>query len=96
MSHADFTRSNPSEILPLLCKQKESQDEIIFASPAGKDGFAQCLWNNNESADDDNRAAFAEVSKFLSKRVAGTPGVKSCDLANANAHPIAATQKVAW
>jgi hypothetical protein len=95
-SRADFTRRIESEILPLLRKQKGFQDDVAFGISAGKDAFAVSLWDSRdcrESTENYNRIAFAKVTRLLSKLVAGTPRVRSCEVANSTFHKIAATQK---
>ena len=94
-SRADFTRRIELEILPLLCKQKQVPDENASANPAGNDAFATSLWDSKESAENDNRASFGEVTKLVSKLVAGTPPVKTYVVANSTFSKIAATRKAA-
>ncbi len=94
-SRTDLTRKFESDILPLLRKQKGFQDAITFVNPAGKDAFAISLWDSKESAENYNRATFAEVTKILSKLVDGKPQVHSYEVANSTFHKIAAKLKAA-
>lgn len=94
-SRTDLTRKFESDILPLLRKQKGFQDAITFVNPAGKDAFAISLWDSKQSAEDYNRATFAEVTKLLSKLVDGKTQVHSYEVANSTFHKIAAKLKAA-
>lgn len=94
-SRAEFTRKIESEVLTLLRKQKGFKDEITFLNPTGNDALAVSLWDTKESAEAYNRAAYGEVTKLLSKLVAGTPRVKTYEVANSTCHKIGAKLKVA-
>jgi heme-degrading monooxygenase HmoA len=94
-SRAEFTQKLEADVIPLLRKQKGFQDAIALVDPAGKEVRAVSLWDSKESAEANNRGPSAEVTKLLSKLIAGTPRVKTYEVANSTFHKIAAKQKAA-
>jgi heme-degrading monooxygenase HmoA len=89
-SVAEFSQTIEKRILPMLRKQKGFRDEITFIAPGGTEAVGISLWDSREQADAYNSEGYSEVQKELNKLVAGTPQVKTYDVANSTAHKIAA------
>jgi hypothetical protein len=78
-----------NNILPLLRKQKGFRDEISFANPNGVDITAISLWDNKSDAESYNTNTYPAVVNTLSKVIAGTPTVQTCEVVNSTFHKIA-------
>ena len=86
----EFTKTMEREILPLLRKQKEFQDEIILSVPNGREIVAISFWDHKENAEAYNSTGYPEVLKILAKSVDGTPHVRVFDVVSSTSQKSAA------
>ena len=93
-SLAEFTKRIEKDVLPLLRKQKGFQDEITCVTTGEKEAFGISLWETRENAETYNRGPYAEVTKFLTGLVEGTPQVETYEVSNSTFHKIAAAVAV--
>jgi len=93
-SLAEFTKRIEKDVLPLLRKQKGFQDEITCVTMGEKEAFGISLWETRENAETYNRGPYAEVTKFLTGLVEGTPQVETYEVSNSTFHKIAAAVAV--
>ncbi len=93
-SRAELTQRLEKEVIPLLRKQKGFQDEITFVNQAGTEAFGISLWDTAESAEAYNRGSYPEITKLLTRVVAGIPQVETFEVANSTFHKIAAAVTV--
>ena len=89
-SVAEFNRTMEKDILPLLQRQKGFQDEITLVASNGSDVIGISVWDQRESAEAYNRAAYPEVQKLLAKVSEGTPQVQTYDVGTSTFHKTAA------
>jgi len=89
-SVGEFNRTFEKDILPLLQRQKGFQDEITLVASNGSDVIGISVWDQRESAEAYNRAAYPEVQKLLAKVSEGTPQVQTYDVGTSTFHKTAA------
>ena len=90
-SVAEFTKKLDLEVIPLLRKQKEFQDEITFVSPGGKEAFGLSLWDKAEDAEVYSRGTYPAVAKIMATVLEGNPRVETFEVANSTFHKIPST-----
>ena len=86
-----FNKTFDQEVLPLLRKQKGFKDEITFFVPDSNELIAISIWDNRESAEAYNTAAYPEVLKLLTKTFDGTPKVRTAEVIHSTFHKVAPT-----
>ena len=87
----EFNKTFEQEVLPMLRKQKGFKDEITFFVPDSNELIAISIWDNRESAEAYNTAAYPEVLKLLTKTFDGTPKVRTAEVIHSTFHKVAPT-----
>ena len=87
---AEFTQTLEKDLIPVLRKQKDFQDEIAFVAPGGADAVAISVWDLKENAETYARGAYPGGLKALQQVVEGTPQVQTYEVSNSTFHKIAA------
>jgi hypothetical protein len=81
-SVAEFTQTIEKGIIPLLRKQPDFQDEIVFVVPGGTEAVAISVWDQQEHAEAYARGTSPHVLQAVTKVVEGTPQGSTYEVAN--------------